>query len=143
MKTIPPSRNMAIALSIARRCPALLALLSWYCVGSYDSICATITLLPCIWMEIERLKEWSESCHRAVRMESNGSDGSTSTSKEQTDVWIPQEIEPMTILLSPDTYSPLSTDVIPQVWANVKASARSIRNWFDGSESRSYNSCRN
>jgi len=126
IEDIPPSRNLAIALSIARRCPALLALLSWYCVGSYDSICATITLLPCIWMEIERLKEWSESCHRAVRMESSASDGSESTSKEQTDVWIPQEIEPMTILLSPDTYSPYLPTSSLQVWANVKASAGAL-----------------
>ena len=119
VEEIPPSRKMAIALSIARRCPALLALLSWYCTGSYDSICATLTLLPCIWMEIERLKFWSQSCHRATSAKDGGA-------PESPEGWIPQEIEPMTILLSPDSYSPYRPTSSLQVWANVKASVGAL-----------------
>lgn len=119
VEEIPPSRNMAIALSIARRCPALLALLSWYCTGSYDSICATLTLLPCIWMEIERLKLWSLSCHRATSAKDGGA-------PESAEGWIPLEIEPMTILLSPDSYSPYRPTSSLQVWANVKASVGAL-----------------
>ena len=119
VEEIPPPRNMAIALSIARRCPALLALLSWYCTGSYDSICATLTLLPCIWMEIERLKLWSLSCHRATSAKDGGE-------PESPEGWIPQEIEPMTILLSPDSYSPYQPTSSLQVWANVKASVGAL-----------------
>jgi len=119
IEEIPPSRNMAIALSIARRCPALLALLSWYCTGSYDSICATLTLFPCIWMEIERLKLWSLSCHRAVCAEKNNV-------SESSETWIPQEMEPITILLSPDSYSPYRPTSSLQVWANMKASVGAL-----------------
>jgi len=119
IEEMPPSRNMAIALSIARRCPALLALLSWYCTGSYDSICATLTLLPCIWMEIERLKLWSLSCHRAISAENNNV-------SESPETWMPQEIEPMTILLSPDSYSPYRPTSSLQVWANMKASVGAL-----------------
>ena len=119
IEEIPPSRNMAIALSIARRCPALLALLSWYCTGSYDSVCATLTLLPCIWMEIERLKLWSLSCHRATSADNSGV-------ADSPEAWIPQEIEPMTILLSPDSYSPYRPTSSLQVWANMKASVGAL-----------------
>ena len=129
IENIPPSRNIAIIFSLGRRCPAALVLLMWYSTGSFDSLCATLTLLPCIWMETERLKEWLQSFHRAVEMEdSNFRIGRNELPipNENSKAWVPHEIEPMTILLSSDAYSPYNPSSSQQVWANVKASVGAL-----------------
>jgi len=114
-----PSRQIAIIIAILQRCPALFSIVCLYMNGSIHRVRIAITLSPLILLELMRMKQWFNSCHRAMMV--NGQQHDT------VSVWLPDEMEPMVIILSRDDYSPNNPGPALQVWGNLKGSVVALQ----------------
>ena len=121
--SFPPSRRDAVWISILKRCPATLALLYLYLVGSDVAFASTLTLLPFVVMEAFRVLHWAEACQRTLGPQ--GQDSQEVVTRGDVVVkmiTIPADMDPMCILLSGDVYDPLRPPPLLQVWVNVCSS---------------------
>jgi len=114
----PPSRRIAIIIASMQRCPALFSLVCLYMNGSMHRVRIAITLSPLIIFELMRMKQWFNSCHRAMMV--NGQHDTVS-------VWSPDEMEPMVIILSRDNYSSNNPGPTLQVWGNLGGSVVALQ----------------
>jgi len=119
-----PSRWIAIILASMRRCSALCSILFLYMSGSSDRVHISITLFPIILLELTRMKNWSDSCHRAIMIKLKGKGASQ---KYYTSLWMTDEMESMEILLSRDNYSPDNEGPVLRVWGNLKYSVVALQ----------------
>jgi hypothetical protein len=117
VQAFPPSRNTAVVLSVARRCPALLTLLWQIVFGVSANLSSTVILLPFILFEMIRIQAWSEACQRTLASTTatactlNGSTSEAVTSLSSLD--------PMMIVFSGDTFSARKPPTLLVVWRNV------------------------
>jgi hypothetical protein len=111
VERFPPSHHIAIFISVARRCPALLTLLIQLIFRT--NISGVVILLPFIWFELIRTKQWSESCKRAA---------APSTSIASEEALFLENVDPMVILLSGDKLSLYRPPTLLAVWMNVCSS---------------------
>jgi len=118
----PPSRNTSITLAVARRCPAIISVTLLQLTGSSHAHYTTIILLPMMLLEAMRTLEWTYACHRAYSIEAPP----VVSSEEKKKPFSPEMMEPMEILLSCDTFSPISRGASLQVWNNVKNSVTTL-----------------
>jgi hypothetical protein len=123
VESFPPTKNVAIAMSIVRRCPALLTLL-WQCIfGSKSLIIAFILLLPFVILEYYRIEAWMEACDRVVQA---AEDQVTGEYGEAQDSAILRNVDSMTILLSGDNHSALNPPTLLIVWRNILSSVSAL-----------------
>jgi hypothetical protein len=125
----PPSRNTAVLLSVARRCPALFTVLWQIVFGMSGSLTCTLILFPFILFEMLRIQAWSEACQRSsTSMQSD--DSLTTRSKDETTTTSTTtyigNLDPMTILLSGDDYSSRNPPTLLVVWRNMCDSASAL-----------------
>jgi hypothetical protein len=112
VEAFPPSRNMAVLLSVARRCPALLTVLFQIVFGVSGSLTSTVILFPFIFFEMLRIQSWSDACQgSSIQTELSTDIGETPSSFGNLD--------PMTILLSGDCYSARNPPTLLVVWRNM------------------------
>jgi hypothetical protein len=119
VQSFPPSRETAILLSVARRCPALLALLWELVVVRTASFCSTLILLPFIAFELIRCKRWSESCKRAATRQDHGEE-------HRSEALFLESVDPSVILLSGDKLSLHRPPTLLGVWMNIVSSVSAL-----------------
>ncbi|GKY92471.1 hypothetical protein MPSEU_000217500 [Mayamaea pseudoterrestris] len=122
VESFPPSREMAVLLSVARRCPALLALLWELIFAQSGSFVSTVALLPFIAFELFRCKNWSESCKRAA----NKPEINTGGLGFGAEALFLENVDPMVILLSTDKLSLHRPPTLLGVWMNVVSSVAAL-----------------
>jgi hypothetical protein len=117
VEAFPPTRNTAVLLSVARRCPTLLTVLWQIVFGVSGSLTCSAILFPFILFEMLRIQSWSDACQRSSTQadDSLTSKGETTTS---TTTYI-GNLDPMTILLSGDDYSARNPPTLLVVWRNM------------------------
>jgi hypothetical protein len=120
VESFPPSREIAILLSVARRCPALLALLWELLFARSGSLLSTVTLLPFIAFELFRCKSWGESCKRAACRPR------TSSPIAGDGALFLENVDPMVILLSGDKLLLHRPPTLLGVWMNVVSSVAAL-----------------
>ncbi len=133
----PPSRNICTILAVAKRCPAILLVSYFHFSGSLTANYITIILIPMMILEVMRTSEWINACYRAIEIESlrardNNDNGDGILIQEGKPIhnlnekgnmtFLPEDMEPMEILLSTDSHSPFSRGSSLQVWVNVQSS---------------------
>lgn len=119
----PPSRRVAECLSLICRCPAILALVILYGLGSPVAFPSTITLLPFIAFEVLRVQEWTKACQRAF---AENNETPPSGANASSLLSLPSEMDSMCIVLSDDKYSSFRQSPLLQVWANVCSSVSAL-----------------
>jgi hypothetical protein len=124
VQDFPPDRDMALVISVARRCPASLLLIWRYLIAPAFAFPSTITLLPFLVIEMDRVLRWAEGCHRLVIV------GRQETLNRSLSLEligsIPTGIDSMTLILSRDTYSLRDVPTMLQVWFNIQASVQAL-----------------
>lgn len=124
IQDFPPSRDTALYVSVARRCPASLLIIWRYMIASALALPSTLTLLPFVFIEVERIMGWAKSCHQSVATDAQEPTRLSFSVKTVTS--IPAQIDSMTLLFSPDRYSPLRPPTLLQVWFNIRGSVRAL-----------------
>lgn len=124
VEAFPPSRNTAVLLSVARRCPALLTVLWQIVFGLSGSFTCTMILFPFILFEMLRIQAWSDACQRSS-MRAEDSLTSESKGETETTTYI-GNLDPMTILLSGDDYSARNPPTLLVVWRNMRDSVSAL-----------------
>jgi hypothetical protein len=124
IQDFPPSRETALALSVAKRCPASLLLLWRYLMASALALPSTVTLVPFILIEGHRVLRWAEVCHRSVATEEE--EEVNLPLSVQRVISIPKTVDSMSLLLSSDNFSPLRPPTLLQVWFNVQSSVQAL-----------------
>jgi hypothetical protein len=124
VQDFPPHRDMALAISVARRCPASMLLIWRYLIAPTYAFPSTITLLPFLAIEMNRVLSWAQGCHQLVA----GGGQATLDRNLSLDIItsIPTVIDSMTLMLSRDTYSLRGAPTLLQVWCNIQASVRAL-----------------
>lgn len=122
VESFPPKKKTAVIISVLRRCPAMITLL-WHCVfGSRSLFSSTMLILPFIFFEYYRIKEWISACEQITFFYGSG--------VERDESWgIPQELaeaEVMTILLCGDSPSIVRPPTLLLVWRNIVSSVSSL-----------------
>ena len=119
VEEFPPSRDLALGVSIIRRCPACLTLLWHVLVGSMFqpftiSLRIFLLLLPLIGLEVMRIRAWAAACEALSRLLEDERDDlpteetTTEHSRSSTATSVVpyskllSRVDPMTILLSGD-----------------------------------------
>jgi len=130
----PPPHIVAILVSVARRCPALLVLIMHVISprALTTSLSSSLILVPLIVMELLRIREWSDSCQRVQALMRNKSEGVTNDTRqdEGASLWMNRDgstIDSMVLLVSGDrlcTYRPPSLLV---VWMNIRSSVSALK----------------
>lgn len=124
VQDFPPHREMALAISVARRCPASLLLLWRYFIAPTFAFPSTITLLPFLAIEMVRVLRWAQGCHQLVA--GGGQETLNGNLSLEVISSIPTVIDSMTLILSHDTYSLRAAPTLLQVWFNIQASVRAL-----------------
>jgi hypothetical protein len=119
VQSFPPSRETAILLSVARRCPALLALLWELVVSRAGTFSSAVILLPFVVVELIRCKRWSESCKRAATYGNSEEVGTN-------EALFLEKVDPVVILLSGDQLSLHRPPTLLGVWMNVVSSVSAL-----------------
>jgi hypothetical protein len=123
VESFPPTKNVAILMSIVRRCPALLTLL-WQCIfGSKSLTTALMLLLPFVILEYYRIEAWMEACDRVAQA---AGDQVIGEHEEAQDTAILKNVDSMTILLSGDNHSALNPPTLLMVWRNILSSVSAL-----------------
>jgi len=130
IESIPPPRHMAIAVAIARRCPALLSSSLLLFLQPSRWIQSVLLLLPLILLEAMRVKEWLTACHQTEELLQIRSNENAKTKGEIGNNFLstllPFTMDPMHILLSEDCYSTYNRGTALQVWFNVNNSIQAL-----------------
>lgn len=123
VESFPPTKHFAIAMSIVRRCPALLTLL-WQCIfGSKSLTTAFMLLLPFVILEYYRIEAWMEACDRVAQA---AGDQVTGEREEAQESAILKNVDSMTILLTGDNHSALNPPTLLMVWRNIISSVSAL-----------------
>lgn len=116
VENFPPSRDMALLISVIRRCPACLALLWQLLVASMfqssAQICAMVLVLsPMVVLDLVRVRSWVNACESLSHMmdgtnprvpAESATQQSTSTASTSFLHGVLPDADPMTVLLSGD-----------------------------------------
>jgi len=113
--SFPPARSVAILFAVARRCPALLTLLSIVFLHMDGGFSSVLILLPLIVFELMRIKEWSVSCERTAGCR-----------EDREGRLFLENVDPMIILLSEDRLSLYRPPSLLVVWMNVCSSVPAL-----------------
>jgi hypothetical protein len=124
VESFPPTKNVAIVMSIFRRCPALLTLLGQCIFGSKSLTTAFIMLFPFVILEYYRIEAWMEACERVAQM--HGDQDQVIGEDEAQESAILKNVDSMTILLSGDNHSPLNPPTLLMVWRNIISSVSAL-----------------
>lgn len=120
VEAFPPTQKLAIFISVARRCPALLTLMLHYAIGSPSLVMRVIVLLPFMILEYFRIEAWKAACLRLADMETVvTSEGNVAT--EQL-----LNVDAMTLLLSGDHDYSFRPPTLLLVWRNVVSSVAAL-----------------
>ncbi len=124
VEEFPPSRNICIVLAMTKRCPAMLAAIFMQLSGTLNVNYVTIILLPMIILEWMRMYEWLNACYYFIVFGNEDQPPSilnalVDNGNKFTSL---NEMEPMQILLSPDSFSRNNQGSSLQVWTNIKGS---------------------
>jgi len=126
VESFPPQKRTAVAISVLRRCPALLTLAFHIFVGGTKSLFTSfLILVPFIVMEYCRILEWMKTCNRVGIITSGLSDDA----EEHIDSGIPkqlQNVDTMVILLCGDHSSVLNPPTLLLVWHNIMSSVSAL-----------------
>lgn len=124
----PPTRHVAIFLSLVRRCPAFLAWLWFYSAAVRFPWTMTLVLSPFVAMDFLRLNEWMASCQKAACQLGvvTAADAVESSSDDIGNKNFLGELEPMTILLSGDHFTADRPPTLLLVWSNVVSSVSAL-----------------
>ncbi|CAB9515873.1 expressed unknown protein [Seminavis robusta] len=149
VEEFPPTREVALVVSIARRCPASLAFFWQLAIASmFQSYSTTffimVMLIPLMALEVLRIHSWAKTCE-AMSRHLDGDHSETEQSSTSTDTTnmmskVLPEADPMTILLCHDEASSLAVDseeassddeklTIPTlliVWRNMRSSVGAL-----------------
>ena len=134
--SFPPRHRTAVAISILRRCPAMLTVLANILMfQSLQSVFTSIIILsPFVYMEYLRIVRWIETCKRISQISdlsnvAKGRGDNSSTEPTEKDWGIPEglhDVDSMVILLSGDTYSVNCPPSLLLVWHNVVSSVAAL-----------------
>jgi len=131
IEEIPPSRNIAVFVALAKRCPAFLSVIYVYLfLPSHANQC-TVMLSPLLVLEMMRVAEWVAACRRTdVLLRLRTDRAAAPPDADAKGNWfsdvLPRSMTPMEILLSEDGYSPFNRGSALQVWHNVKSSVNAL-----------------
>jgi hypothetical protein len=125
VKEFPPNRQLALLVSITRRCPACLVLIWQFLVASmFQSYGTTLRilllLLPLLGLEVLRIQAWLLACESLNRLLEAGEATKSTTGTDRTEATasllsssssgsLLAQVDPMTILLSGDDDTILTT----------------------------------
>lgn len=115
VQSLPPSRSVVILFAVARRCPALLTILSLIFLGLSGGMSTVLILLPFTVFELLRVKEWKDSCERTVPID-----------EQKDEAPLLEQVDPMVMLLSGDRLSLRRPPVLLSVWLNVCSSVSAL-----------------
>lgn len=130
VESFPPEKRRALAISVIRRCPALITMtLQIFFSGPRTIFTSVVILFPFIVMEYLRIMSWIESCRRVatvcgfVQTEPQGIEDDNQSS------WgIPEDlknVDTMAILLCGDS-STLRPPTLLVVWQNIVGSVNAL-----------------
>eukprot|EP00980_Cylindrotheca_fusiformis_P003774 scaffold834_cov123-Cylindrotheca_fusiformis.AAC.21 len=125
VEKFPPTKRVAAILSIVRRCPAVLILLWHLVLGSSSRLSSFLTLFPFVVLEYCRIKHWMESCSAMTTMtttERRPAEGALAATFKR----VLDDIDPMMILLSGDTFSLENPPTLLSVWQNITSSVSAL-----------------
>ena len=127
IEEFPPSRNTCIILAISKRCPSVIAVASLHLSGSLNANYITTILLPMIILDYMRTSTWLQACHRAFEVKEISQQLIQKDSRDQRinnydKQILPNEMDPMEILLSTDSYDSFYRGSSVQLWKNIKGS---------------------
>lgn len=127
VESFPPKKKTAVAISILRRCPALLTtMLHALFLNDMNSLFVTgLILCPFIVIEYYRIAEWMETCQQIESVSIN----ETEEEQRQNDWGVPSSlnnVDTMTILLSGDGHAAFRPPSLLIVWFNVVSSVSAL-----------------
>jgi len=127
VKLFPPKKKTAVAMSIMRRCPALLAVtFHIFSVSDFTSLfISSLILSPFLVIEYYRIIGWMDACQRYAPIISDEiNEGQTEND------WIIsgclKNVNAMTILLSGDVHNAFRPPSLLLVWHNIVSSASAL-----------------
>lgn len=128
VESFPPSQQMAVLLSILRRCPAFLTILFHIVMVKPGVLSSTMVLLPFVVMEYHRIMAWLHCCEQVkVYFDTvEEPEGSTSDNSRKFIPSALRDADPMVILLVGDSYNPLRPPALLLVWRNVANSVSAL-----------------
>jgi hypothetical protein len=128
VESFPPAKRRAVAISVIRRCPAMVTLMLHVFFGGPRTLFTSfVILVPFIVMEYLRIISWIESCRRVAAV--SGFVPREEPEGDNTHDWgIPQGLEnvdTMVILLCGDG-STLRPPTLLLVWQNIVGSVKAL-----------------
>ena len=121
VESFPPTRNFAIGVSVARRCPAFLALTLRLFMGYPGSVTTIVVLLPFIVLEYFRIRAWMQTCSTLANVDKNITDENDSENHENL-----SSVDSIVILLSGDNDNPSQPPTLVLVWQNIQSSVSAL-----------------
>jgi hypothetical protein len=118
----PLQRNTAHYVAVSRRMPATL-LLIWRLLVLAKGPWSSFTVAPFVVLEVLRLFVWANTLHRVTQQPTTTNNNDPPYSRV---LHLPPDMDSMTILLSPDHFSPLRPPTLLQVWYNLQSSVRAL-----------------
>lgn len=119
--SFPPSRAVAIWVSVSRRCPALLALVYFVLWDPFSIVLAALVLAPIVVLEFFSIQEWVDACRATAEL-----NGDLDQSTEKHDTAFLSTLDPMAIMLSDDCHLANGSPTLLAVWNNVLASVSAL-----------------
>jgi hypothetical protein len=120
VEAFPPTQKLAMFMSVARRCPALLTLMVHYAIGSPALAMRVIVLLPFMILEYFRIEAWKAACARLADLELAVTDEGRAVSEQLLN------IDAMTLLLSGDHDYSFRPPTLLLVWRNIVSSVAAL-----------------
>ena len=123
IEEIPPSRNVAVFIAIAKRSPSVLSSILLSLVGPLHAIPCVIILSPLVVLEIYDILEWIHTSHHSDNCQRNedtisATRRSETASKDKAITFhLPESFSPMEIILNATAL---------RVWANVQTSSDAL-----------------
>jgi len=128
VESFPPKKKTAVAISLMRRCPALLTFsFHVFSVSDFNSFfISSLILCPFMIVEYYRIIGWMETCQRNAPIMNN----ERNEDQSEDDWRIPQRLktlDTMTILLSGDVHNPFRPPSLLVVWHNIVSSVAALQ----------------
>ena len=127
VESFPPKKKTAVAISVLRRCPALLTVMfhTLFLSDVHSLIVTSLVLCPFVVVEYYRISEWMKTCQH---IRSNSSK-KMEREEEENDWRIPaslKNVDTMTILLSGDENAVFRPPSLLIVWFNIVSSVSAL-----------------
>lgn len=131
VEELPPSRKVAIYVSLARRCPAVLSAIYLFLFDPAHANPCIIVLLPLMMLDAMKVSQWITACQKFGESQLLRSEMHTPATHEcETSHWltniVPATMSPMEILLNEDHNSLYPRRTALRVWYNVQSSVSAL-----------------